>query len=265
MSNYQYYEYQSGDNNGYTNPYGGGSGYTPYDEPPRQPKKEHRFAKKLGRVTAIAVVFGLVAGVVFQGTSHLTARVLGDDKTTAISSEEKTTGAAKQLTSSDQIGSTAVSTATTVTDVSDIVENVMPAIVQVTNMSITEYRTWFGQSFEQESESAGSGIIMSTDDDYLYIASNNHVVEGAQELTITFVDGSAVEGQIQGTNAEKDLAVVRVALKDISDETMNQIKVATIGDSTGIKVGESAVVIGNALGYGQSVPTGVISALEREV
>ena len=264
MSNYQYYEYQSGDNGGYTNPYGGGSSYTPYEEPPKKQKKEHRFVKKLGRVVAIAVVFGLVAGVVFQGSSHLTAKVLGDDKT-AIESQESATSTAKQLTSSDQIGSTAVSTATTVNDVADIVENVMPAIVQVTNMSITEYRTWFGQSFEQESESAGSGIIMSTDDDYLYIASNNHVVEGAQTLTITFVDGSAVEGQIQGTNTEKDLAVVRVALSDISDDTMNKIKVATIGDSTGVRVGESSVVIGNALGYGQSVTTGVISALEREV
>ena len=263
MSNYQYYEYQTGDNNGYTNPYGGGSGYTPYEEPPKKPKKEHKFMKKLGRVAAIALVFGLVAGVVFQGTSHLTAKVLGDDKTTE--STESATSTAKQLTSSDQIGSTAVSTATTVTDVSDIAENVMPAIVQVTNMSITEYRTWFGQSFEQESESAGSGIIMSTDDDYLYIASNNHVVEGAQELTITFVDGSAVSGEIQGTNPEKDLAVVRVKLDDIEDDTMDQIKVATIGDSATLKVGESAVVIGNALGYGQSVTTGVISALDREV
>ncbi len=263
MSNYQYYEYQSGDNNGYTNPYGNGGGYTPYDEPPKKPKKEHKFIKKLGRVTAIAVVFGLVAGVVFQGSSRMTAKLLGDEKETSV--EEKATSTAKQLASSDQLGSTAVSTATTVTDVSDIAENVMPAIVQVTNMSITEYRTWFGQSFEQQSESAGSGIIMSSDDEYLYIASNNHVVEGARELTITFFDGTAVEGQIQGTNSEKDLAVVKVAIKDISDETMDAIKVATIGDSSGLKVGESAVVIGNALGYGQSVTTGVISALEREV
>ncbi len=263
MSNYQYYEYQNGDNNGYTNPYGNGGGYTPYDEPPRKPKKDHKFIKKLGRVAAIALVFGLVGGVVFEGSSRMTAKLLGDDKETSV--EETAQSTAKQLTSSDQIGSTAVSTATTVTDVSDIAENVMPAIVQVTNMSITEYRTWFGQSVEQESESAGSGIIMSTDDDYLYIASNNHVVEGARTLTITFFDGSAVEGQIQGTNSDKDLAVVKVALKDISDETMDAIKVATIGDSDGLKVGESAVVIGNALGYGQSVTTGVISALEREV
>ena len=266
MSNYQYYEYQNGDNGGYTNPYGRGGGYTPYEEPAKKPKKEHKFIKKLGRVVAIAVVFGLVSGVVFQGTSHLTAKVLGDDReVTEAEKDESATSTAKQLHSSDQIGSTAVSTATTVNDVADIVENVMPAIVQVTNMSITEYRTWFGQSFEQESESAGSGIIMSSDDDYLYIASNNHVVEGAQTLMITFVDGSAVEGQIQGTNTEKDLAVVRVALSDISDDTMNKIKVATIGDSTGVRVGESSVVIGNALGYGQSVTTGVISALEREV
>ncbi len=266
MSNYQYYEYQSDDNTGYTNPYGNGGGYTPY-EPPKKPKKDHGFAKKLGRVVAIAIVFGLVAGVVFQGSSHITAKVLGDDEKTisAAAEEKESTGGTKQLTTNDQIGSTAVSSATTVNDVSDIAENVMPAIVQVTNMSITEYRTWFGQSFEQESESAGSGIIISSDDDYLYIASNNHVVEGAQTLTITFVDGAAVEGEIQGTNPEKDLAVIRVSLKNVEQDTKDAIKIATIGDSTGLKVGESSVVIGNALGYGQSVTTGVISALDREV
>ncbi len=265
MSNYQYYEYQSHDDNGYTNPYGNGGGYTPYEEPKR-PKKDHKFAKKLGRVAAIALVFGLVGGVVFQGSSHLTAKVLGDDKgISATDTGNESSSGAKQLTSSDQISSTAVSTATTVSDVSDIAENVMPAIVQVTNMSITEYRSWFGQSFEQESTSAGSGIIMSSDDKYLYIASNNHVVNGAKTLTITFVDGAAVEAEIQGTNPEKDLAVIKVPMDSIQQETKDAIKVATIGDSTGLKVGESSVVIGNALGYGQSVTTGVISALEREV
>ena len=266
MSNYQYYEYQSDENNGYANPYGNGGGYTPYEQP-RKPKKDHKFAKKLGKVAAVALVFGLVAGAVFQGSSHITAKLMGDDegKQIAAVTEDENKGGTRQLTTSDQIGSTAVSTATTVTDVSDIAENVMPAIVQVTNMSITEYRSWFGQSFEQESKSAGSGIIMSSDDDYLYIASNNHVVEGAQTLTITFVDGAAVEAEIQGTNAEKDLAVIRVKMDNIQQETKDAIKVATIGDSTGLKVGESSVVIGNAMGYGQSVTTGVISALNRDV
>ena len=265
MSNYQYYEYQNQDNNGYTNPYGNGGGYTPYGQPPKKEKKDHKFIKKVGRVTAIALVFGLVAGVVFQGTAHFTAKVLGDDKTTIETAKEKSSSEAKQLRSGDQIASTAVSTATTVSDVSDIAENVMPAIVQVTNMSITEYRSWFGQSFEQENESAGSGIIMSSDDKYLYIASNNHVVEGAQTLTITFIDGSAVEAEIQGTNPQKDLAVIRVSLSDIEDDTMDAIKIATIGSSEDLRVGQSSVVIGNALGYGQSVTTGVISALERDV
>ena len=266
MSNYQYYEYQSDENNGYANPYGNGGGYTPY-EPPKPPKKDHKFAKKLGKVTAIAVVFGLVAGVVFQGSSHLTAKVLGDEnkQIAAVADDDSPKGKTKQLTTSDQIGSTAVSTATAVSDVSDIAENVMPAIVQVTNMSITEYRSWFGQTFEQENQSAGSGIIISSDDDYLYIASNNHVVEGAQTLTITFVDGAAVEAEVQGTNPEKDLAVIRVAMDNIEKDTKDAIKVATVGDSDSLKVGESSVVIGNAMGYGQSVTTGVISALDREV
>ncbi len=264
MSNYQYYEYQSGDN-GYTNPYGNGGGYPPYEEPPKKPKKDHKFLKKLGKVTAIAVVFGLVSGTVFAGTNHVAGKLMGDDEKKVAETTGSSTSTAKQLTSNDQISSTAVSTATTVNDVSDIVDNTMPAIVQVTNMSITEYRNWFGQSFEKESKSAGSGIIMSSDDDYLYIATNNHVVEGAKTLTITFVDNSAVEASLQGTNPEKDVAVVRVAMSDISEDTKNAIRIATIGDSTNLKVGSSAVVIGNALGYGQSVTTGVLSALDREV
>ena len=123
----------------------------------------------------------------------------------------------------------------------------------------------FGQTKTYESESAGSGIIVSQDNDYLYIATNNHVVSGAESLTITFNDGSAAPATIKGTDSSLDLAVVAVALSDVEDSTMDAIKVATLGNSDQVQVGESSVVIGNALGYGQSVTTGVISALSREV
>ena len=214
------------------------------------------FGNKLLKVVAIALVFGLVAGGTCSGVTYAVSKKTGVDLTAAT---------AKTLTTNDSVDSTAVSTATTVSDVSDIVENVMPAIVAVTNISYTEYRSMFGQTKTYESESAGSGIIVSQDNDYLYIATNNHVVSGAESLTITFNDGSAAPATIKGTDSSVDLAVVAVALSDVEDSTMDAIKVATLGNSDQAQVGESSVVIGNALGYGQSVTTGVISALSREV
>ena len=268
--NYQYYEYES--NNGmqnysegtsYTNTSGDGD-YNPYMDPkkPKKPKKSHKgFGKAVAKFLAIAVAFGLVAGAAFAGGNYYASTKLEKEVEEELAVSEAT-GIKKY---EGVIDSTAVSTATTVTDVSDIVDNVMPAIVQVTNMSIVEYRNWFGQHYATESESAGSGIIISQDSEYLYIVTNNHVVEGANTLTITFVDDSAVEAHLQGTDPNTDLAIVKVSLSDIDSATLKEIKVASIGSSDDLKVGSSAVVIGNALGYGQSVTTGVISALNREV
>lgn len=219
-------------------------------------KKSSGFGQKLVKVVAIALAFGLVAGAAFQGSYYLVGRFTGNGK-----EEAKVT----QTSTGGKISGTAVSTATTVTDVSDIVENVMPAVVAVTNVSYTEYHSFFGGTQTYESESAGSGFIISQDKDNLYIATNNHVVSGAESLTITFCDDEAVPGIVKGTDPSVDLAVVAVSWSDVDDKTKEVIKVATIGDSSGLTVGESAIVIGNALGYGQSVTTGVISAMEREV
>ena len=136
--------------------------------------------------------------------------------------------------------------------------------MQVTNAGLKEYRTFFG-TMQQPTTSAGSGIIVSQDEDYIYIATNNHVVSGAETLTITFNDGEAVEGTIKGTDSSCDLAVVSVAIKDIKEDTLSEIKVATLGDSDSTVVGEAAIVIGNAMGYGTSVTNGIISAKDREV
>lgn len=261
---YSYSDINQGENqNTYNyNPYGGqnAGGYEKHSRNGggkiRQFFSKGNFGNKLMKVVAIALVFGLVAGGTFSGVAYAISKKTGVNLTAAT---------AKTLTTSDSVDSTAVSTATTVTDVSDIVSNVMPAIVAVTNISYTEYRSMFGQSQTYESESAGSGIIVSQDNEYLYIATNNHVVSGAESLTITFNDGSAVPGTVKGTDSSVDLAVVAVAISDIDDATMDAIKVATLGNSDQVQVGESSVVIGNALGYGQSVTTGVISALSREV
>ena len=219
-------------------------------------KRSDKFSVKLGKAAAIALVFGLVAGVVFQGSSYLMGKALGTN------SPSKT---AATLSTKGSLDSTSTSSAITVNDVSDIVENVMPAVVAVTNMTTVQYQSFFGSSGTREATSAGSGIIISQDDSYLYIATNNHVVSGAETLTITFVDGSSAAAEIKGTDPSSDLAVVSVPLENVESSTMEQIKVATIGDSDSLKVGQASLVIGNALGYGQSVSAGIISALDREV
>ena len=148
-------------------------------------------------------------------------------------------------------------------DVSSVVEKVMPSIVSITNMSVEEVQNFFGGVSEQKSESAGTGIIISQSDTELLIVTNNHVIQGSDTLTVTFNDGTSLGANIKGSDSEYDVAVIAVPLDSISDETMNSISVATLGDSTTLKVGEPAIAIGNALGYGQSVTTGVISALNR--
>ena len=222
-------------------------------------KKDRKgFAFSIARTICIAVIFGLIAGLVFRTTSGITT---ADTKTEKTVQDESV----KKLSSKKgSLAQTSTSTATTVTDVSDVVNNVMPAIVQVTNMSMKEYRSFFG-TYEKPQKSAGSGIIISQDDKYIYIATNNHVVENSTSLTVTFVDDKAVNATVVGTDPQTDLAVIKVSVSDIDSSTITKIKVATLGSSDNLSVGESAIVIGNALGYGQSVTTGVISAKDRSV
>ena len=150
-------------------------------------------------------------------------------------------------------------------DVSSIVEKAMPSVVAIN--SVTEYQTqnWFGQPQTYEGRGSGSGIIIGESDTELLIVTNNHVIEGANTLSVTFNDGEAAEANVKGTDSENDLAVIAVALDQIPEETKSQIAVATIGDSDSLKVGQGVIAIGNALGYGQSVTVGYVSALDREV
>ena len=153
------------------------------------------------------------------------------------------------------------------TDVSDVVEAVMPSIVAITSKTLVSSGT-FGPSFfnqNQYSEGAGSGIIVGKSDTELMILTNNHVVEGAEELTVKFIDDKSVDATIKGTSERKDMAIIAVKLSDIDSSTLENIKIATIGDSSKLKVGQGIIAIGNALGYGQSVTTGVVSAIDREV
>lgn len=139
----------------------------------------------------------------------------------------------------------------------------MPSIVSITNLSLQEVQSFFGGSYAQEIQSSGSGIIIGQNETELLLVTNNHVIEGSNTLTVSFVDETSVKAYVKGTDSEKDLAVIAVSLEDISDDTMEEIAVATLGDSSALKVGEPAIAIGNALGYGQSVTTGIVSATQR--
>ena len=175
------------------------------------------------------------------------------------------------ISTSSDIDTAEVSTDGTITGVSDVAAAVMPAVVSITNKSVQEVQNYFSRygygapSYTEESTSAGSGIIIGQNDDELLICTNNHVVENSTELTVGFADGSAYEAVVKGTDAANDLAVVAVKLDDISDDTMDAIKIAEIGDSDDLVVGQQVVAIGNALGYGQSVTTGIVSALNRTI
>ena len=150
-----------------------------------------------------------------------------------------------------------------VTDVSDMVDETMPAIVSITGKYIITGQRFWGQTYSEEAEGSGSGIIIAQDDDKLYIATNNHVVEDSENLQVQFIDGKTADAAIKGTDADMDLAVIMVDIEDLEDDTIDSIKVAKLGNSDDIQIGEPTVVIGNSLGYGQTVTYGVISAVDR--
>lgn len=229
-------------------------------------KKQHGFGMTVVKCASLALVFGLVSSTVFYGTGLAFKYTTGSNDTKTESVQEQDGGKQEKITDNKgSLPATSVSTASAVTDVSDIVDNVMPSIVSITNMGQEEYGDFFGRRIVQDTESAGSGIIIGQTEEEIYIATNNHVVANSNQLTVNFIDDKTVTAVIKGTDSSTDLAVISVAVKDIPSETLEKIKVATLGSSSDIKVGQSAVAIGNALGYGQSVTTGVISAVDREV
>lgn len=248
----------AGSANGYTTYQMGGS--TGSNTEPKNSKKHGGYFRKAMVSVSLGLFFGLFAGIGFyavqQGTGMLKT---GTD--TAVVSEI----AAEATTESTQ---SSVQSATNVTyvesDVSDVVEKVMPAMVSIVN-NFTETANVFGQQYTQEEAASGSGIIVGKTDDELLIVSNNHVVESADKLTVTFIDGSEAQAQVKGLDSDMDLAVIAVSLNDLSDDTKNAITVATLGSSDDLKLGEPVIAIGNALGYGQSVTNGIVSALNREI
>lgn len=282
-----YNNYNNNNNNSYnynpyTNPEYGfqrseqNMGYNPPpyngDNSPKKKSPFEGFGVTLVKTVAIALVFGLVAGVAGSTALHFSGITLGlfsEEEYVEEKEEEEVEEVEEEYTQTIPGGiqqtNTEAQTVAAIMDVSDIVENVMPCVVAISNKAEITYQSFWGQTYTEESESAGTGFIVKQDETYLYIATNNHVVDGASELTVQFSDSTTAVAEIKGTVASKDLAVIKVKVEDISADTLNVIRVATLGDSNELEVGESAIAIGNALGYGQSVTTGVISALGRSV
>ena len=237
-----------------------GGGYRSDWRPgPKRPRRRKRsWAKTVAGVCLCAFLFGGIAGATFHGTGALLdAASLSADA-----------GAAEVTRLSASAGETAV------LDARSIVRATLPSIVSVTNRSEQEVRGWgsffsgygFGwPSQVQETTSVGSGILIRQTDEALYIVTNYHVVEGAATLSATFADGETVQAQLVGGDEDNDVAVIRVALSDVPSATLAAVQVAVIGDSDALEVGEPVVAIGNALGYGQSVTAGVVSALDRSL
>ena len=224
------------------------------------------FAKKLGMTAAVAAVFGLVAGGVFQGIDYGVDKLRGNKEDTTIVSDnsgDESDASVSDPVKTQQVGKSA-GTATVSYDVADVVAKTQPSIVSITT-KVTQTYQYFFQSYEQEASGAGSGIIIGQDDDKLYIATNYHVIEDAKEIKVGFNDGEIVDAEVKGSSKNDDIAVVAVDKTAMKDSTKDAISVATVGDSSKLQVGEPAIAIGNALGYGQSVTVGYISALDRPI
>ena len=225
------------------------------------PKKHHK-CPRWAKLAGSAVAFGVIASCTFMGVNAVAGKYFGTNTTQQTSGNKSTTSKNSDSTSTLKLSQ---SSSTVTSDVSDIVNNAMPSVVAITNMSVQEVQSYFGGTQQQESTSCGSGIIIGKNDSELLIVTNNHVVEGAETLTVSFANETSVEASIKGTDPSKDLAVVAVPLDSIDDDTMNAISIITLGDSDKLQVGEPVIAIGNALGYGQSVTTGIVSALDRNL
>lgn len=226
-------------------------------------RKTGGFFRKAMLSISMGLFFGLFAGIGFYAVQQ------GMGLTTQTSNRNAVAEEAGEVSSNAGEGTgirlTSTNSITVVeSDISDVVEEVMPAMVSIVS-NYMETGDFFGRTYTQEQASTGSGIIVAENDSELLIVTNNHVVEDTTSLSVTFIDGSEAEAKIKGLDADMDLAVIAVPLDSLSDETRSAISIATLGDSDELKLGEPVIAIGNALGYGQSVTNGIVSALDREI
>ncbi|MBO5092749.1 MAG: trypsin-like peptidase domain-containing protein [Lachnospiraceae bacterium] len=239
------------------------SGYQSAPQIPQEPPKKKKGSgvwKKLAVGAGVGLCFGIFAGTGFYAVQSVTGMLSGSTSTEAVSQ-----GAAVQNVSPENNVITTNNSVTTVTtDVTGVVEKVMPSVVSITNV-YTEESNFFGQKLESQNQASGSGIIVGENDTELLVVTNAHVISDADTLSVQFIDGEQAQAQVKGYDSDKDLAVIAVPLDQIGSTTKDSISIATLGDSDSLTVGEPVIAIGNALGYGQSVTTGVVSALNREL
>ena len=252
--NYQNYQYQNRPNYQYQ---GGQS---------QPPKKKGSLLKKAALIVAGALLFGGVSGATMFGVNRV-AEILfpyeNESKIAAESQETLENTPVIQEPIKEPVETT--STGVVIEDVSPIVDAAMPSVVAITNTTLYKSSTWFGQTQTYEIPSSGSGIIVGENDTELLVVTNNHVIEDSTSISVTFIDETTVDAAIKGTDSASDLAVIAIPLDEISAETKSKIKAATIGDSDSLKMGQGVIAIGNALGHGQSVTVGHVSALNREI
>lgn len=225
------------------------------NEMPKIPNSNHKLLKKGTKLVLSAATFGVVAAGSFQGVNYVVDNYNKQDTTLQSTNVVKTSSS---ITS----------------NVSAVAQNCMPSIVSITNVSVSDVQNYFSMYgnnsrsnpfTQQESTSVGSGVIINKKNGEIDILTNYHVIEGATTLTCTLADNTNVEATVKGVDADRDLAVISIRTSDLSEDTLKQIAIATIGDSDKLQVGEQVVAIGNALGYGQSVTTGIVSATNRSV
>lgn len=225
------------------------------NEMPRIPNSNHKLLKKGTKLVLSAATFGVVAAGSFQGVNYVVDNYNKQDTTLQSTNVVKTSSS-------------------TTSNVSAVAQNCMPSIVSITNVSVSDVQNYFSMYgnnsrsnpfTQQESTSVGSGVIINKKNGEIDILTNYHVIEGATTLTCTLADNTNVEATVKGVDADRDLAVISIKTSDLSEDTLKQIAIATIGDSDKLQVGEQVVAIGNALGYGQSVTTGIVSATNRSV
>ena len=225
------------------------------NEMPKIPNSNHKLLKKGTKLVLSAATFGVVAAGSFQGVNYVVDNYNKQDTTLQSTNIVKTSSS-------------------TTSNVSAVAQNCMPSIVSITNVSVSDVQNYFSMYgnnsrsnpfTQQESTSVGSGVIINKKNGEIDILTNYHVIEGATTLTCTLADNTNVEATVKGVDADRDLAVISIKTSDLSEDTLKQIAIATIGDSDKLQVGEQVVAIGNALGYGQSVTTGIVSATNRSV
>lgn len=231
-------------------------------------KKTHKKGsafKRIVGISAAALLFGTVAGGTMFGVNNLATNLMKTEEESTALSKKAPEVSSVELKEASKAVTTANNSSPTVADVSPIAESAMPSVVAIKGTTSVEAYSWFGEGQTYDTPSSGSGIIIGKNDTELLVVTNNHVVEDTKDLSVVFIDNEEVKASVKGRDSDNDIAIMAVKLEDIKPETLEKIAVAHMGDSDELKVGQGVVAIGNALGYGQSVTVGYVSAIDREV